>query len=476
VSIKLAALKPYLDVLTRITDLAGEKQLYLVGGAVRDLLLQRDNLDLDFAIGGSGIKFASTVSRKLTGAFVLLSEQDDEARVVIDKNLVLDFKGFAGAIEEDLGVRDFTINAMALDVRKVLAGKRSSALLDPFGGVGDLERGLIRKVAPSSITADPLRILRAYRFAAQLDFEINSALQREAEQTSLKKVARERIAYELMLIFAAPMVYGLINRMIVSGLLQQVFPFDKFWADYAVRSHSLLVFTTLERILYQSYNTFDRRILSKIDEIKANPQRTALLKLAALFHDVCKPETRVRTDDGAMHFYGHDTQGAKKMRRMLSRELRFSNQDADRVEQIVARHMHLHLIATAPQLTERAMRRFWRICQDTATDIMVLDLADGYATAGRTRHLERTILEILELAKEDAKRASFVPLVNGNDLIEMGLEPGPLFKVILSELEELQWERKITTKEEGLALVKENLKKGTYNLPDKPTKEDSTGS
>lgn len=457
---KFAALKPHIDILKVLLELAGDKEIYLVGGAVRDLLLEREILDLDFAVEGSGRKFASQVARRLKGAFVPLSESDDEARVVVRKELILDFKGFTESIVEDLANRDFTINAMAIDVRKIVGRKRTKLLIDPFGGERDLSRGLIRKAGPDSIRKDPLRILRAYRFAAQLPLRIDAVLEREAERTSLAGVARERISYELVTILACPRVYPLVSRMTTTGLIQQIFPFNEFWADYQVRAHSLAVFERLERVL--TYPYFSPKITKLADDIKADPQRVALLKLAALFHDVSKPETRMRTPDGSLHFYGHDTRGAKKIRAVMSKELRFSNQDAERTEQIVARHMHLHLIATAPKLTERAMRRFMRQCGDCAIDIMMLDLADGFATAGRTRHLERTIVKILDLAREDAKRAAFVPLVNGHDLIKMGLEPGPVFKKILGELEELQWERKISTKEEGLELVKRKLEAGEY--------------
>ncbi|MBD3286742.1 HD domain-containing protein [candidate division WOR-3 bacterium] len=434
--------------------------LYLVGGGVRDLLLDRRILDLDFAHKGSGVKTASKAAAKLGGAFVPLSEADDEARVVINKELILDFKGFTQSIEGDLADRDFTINAMAVKVSDILEG--SPDLIDPFNGLRDIKRGLIRKVGPGSITADPLRVLRAYRFAAQLGFEIDPALEREVEFTSLKNVARERISYELMLILAQGSVYPLVNRMIITGLLPQIFPFDEFWTDPSVRSHTLAVFCTLERFL--AYPRFHPLITDIIARINTNPRRKALLKLSALFHDVSKPETRMRADDGTLHFYGHDTRGGRKIRWALSRLLRFSNDDTDRVSETVARHMHLHLLATAPELTERAMRRFMRNTGEAAEDIMILDLADGFGTAGRTRHLEHTIVKILELAAEDAKRADFKPLVTGHDLIELGLTPGPVFKEILTEMEELQWEREITTKEEGVALVKEKLERGEYKI------------
>lgn len=458
----------YLDILKIVSRLAKKSELYLVGGAVRDFILDRKILDFDFAFQGSGAGLAMSVAKNLGGAFVHLSPDDDEARVVVGKELILDFKGFGQSIEEDLADRDFTINAIAVDVNGILGDGGDITLIDPFSGERDISRGFIRKVGQNSIVNDPLRILRAYRFAAQLGFRIDPWLVREGEKISLEKVARERISYELTQIFSQPDVYSLVNRMILNGLAEQIFPFPDFWSDYAVRSHSLLVLSRLEHILYHESTLFAPEIGARISEVVSDSHRTALLKLAALFHDVCKPETRMRAEDGTLHFYGHDTKGARRIRWALSKHLRFSNQDTEWVEQIVARHMHLHLIATAPELTERAMRRFMRSCDECAVDIMILDLADGYATAGRTRHLERTIVKTLELARSDAKRAAFVPLVNGNDLIAMGLEPGPLFKVILSELEELQWERKISTKQEGLDLVKKKLEKDAYRLPDRP--------
>lgn len=467
-SFSLHRLDRHLDVLKKIGTLKKDTAIYVVGGAVRDLWLDKDILDLDFALHGSGIQFAQEVSRKLKGAFVPLSEDDDEARVVLNKELVLDFKGFTGTIENDLTLRDFTINAIAIPLGKII-GRKEVEPIDPLRGIDDLKVSLIRAVGPDSVKNDPLRILRAYRFSGQLGFRIDSWLEREAEVTSLENVARERISYELKLILQSARTYSLVNRLVTSGLMEQIFPFPQFWKDYDVRAHSLMVMLKLEQIL--NGNDFNDPISELIAKINREPERRALLMLTALFHDVSKPETCVTCEDGSMHFYGHDTRGAKKMLWALSKILRFSNAEAEYVEQAIARHMHLHLLATSQELTERAMRRFTRNCGPVAEDVMILDLADGYATAGRTRHLEKTIAVILDLAAKDAERSSFKPLVNGNDLIGMALKPGPLFKVILADMEELQWERKISTKEEGVALVREKLERGDYTLPEEPANE-----
>ncbi len=394
-SFSLSLLAPHLEILEKILSLKEDSRVYLVGGAVRDLWLGKNILDFDFALPGSGMKFASDVARKLRGAFVPLSEKDDEARVVLHKELVLDFKGFDKTIEDDLALRDFAINAMAIPLEDVVR-KKDICPIDPFGGINDLNRGLIRAVGPHSIEDDPLRILRAFRFSGQLGFNMDPWLEHEAERTSLESVARERISYELKLILQSADAYRLVNRLVISGLLEQIFPFPLFWKDYEVRGHSLMVFFKLEQIL--KANDFADPITRLIAKINDDAERRALLMLSALFHDVSKPETCITHEDGTMHFYGHDTRGAKKMLWALSKVLRFSNTEAEYVEQAIARHMHLHLLATSQDLTERAMRRFVRNCGSVAEDVMILDLADGFATAGRTRHLEKTIVEILELA------------------------------------------------------------------------------
>lgn len=464
-NISLKPIKQNEEILRKLLSLKKDKEIYVVGGAVRDIVLGKNILDIDFALKGSGMAFAEEAARKLKGAFVPLSEKDDEVRVVINKELVLDFKGFTDTLIQDLTARDFTINAIALSLDNVVSSKSFSPI-DPFEGLKDIEKKRIKTVSRDSIKNDPLRILRAYRFKSQLGFEISHSLEKEAETTSLKDVARERISYELKIILQAQKTYPIINRLIATGLLEQIFPFPDFFRDYAVRAHSLMVFERLEHIL--NHKHFPPLINDIIQRINSAPEKRSLLKLTALFHDVSKPETLIKDKDGSMHFYGHDTRGAKKMLWTLSKILRFSNAESEYVEQSIARHMHLHLLATSQELTERAMRRYMRMCGSVAEDVMILDLADGFATAGRTRHLEKTITSILELASQDAKRSEFKPYVNGNDLIEIGLKPGPIFKIILAELEELQWENKIQNKDEGIAHVKERLESGEYTMSAEP--------
>ncbi len=443
------------DVIEILKEIEKEnKEIYLVGGAIRDTLLGISPLDFDFAVKGNGIKTAKKIASKIKGAFVLLSEKDDEARVVYKKSYVFDFKGFKENIEEDLKKRDFTINAIAIKLNLFL--KNEYRFLDYFGGIKHLQHKSIIPVSERSFKDDPLRVLRAFRFSAELGFNIPEWVYYQMIQVSVKKIAKERIGYEFMRILETDFSYPFISKMIEIGLLQEIFEKAKrFFEDREVLSHSLLVYLGAERILKNGhFNNNFQKYFSGIEK-----RRKALIKLASLFHDIAKPDTRIETEEGTYHFYGHDVKGAKLTEKMLKEALRLPVKEVKSVKNMVERHMHLHLIATAPELTERAIRRFLRITGEDAVGIMILDLADGFATAGKTEHLEYTIKKIFEIKEKDEKEKSFKRLITGYDLMEFGIPPGPVYKILLEELEELQKEGKIKTKEEGFEILKELLER-----------------
>ena len=209
--------------------------IYLVGGAVRDVLLAPEVLsdkpeladikDLDFAVvGPKAVSLARVVADKLGGHFVLLDEDFDCARVVLDANdtapgLVLDFAGCQGKdIAQDLARRDFTINAIAYD-------RKQGLLLDPTGGVGDLKQGLVRMVSEGNLAEDPLRVLRAYRFACLLDFDIE---EKTAQAVALavpllSSIARERINFEVFTLLNCANVGRFVHQMGDLGLFEIIF-------------------------------------------------------------------------------------------------------------------------------------------------------------------------------------------------------------------------------------------------------------
>ena len=439
-----------------LINLAEDRRIYLVGGAIRDIYLDREVCDFDFAVEGQGIEFARRFAKKIRGAFVILSKEDDEARVVYKKETILDFIGLRDKnLTEDLKRRDFTINSIAVDI------SQEYELIDPFKGLKDLKQGIIRPVSEESLSLDPLRILRAIRLGLELNFKIDRKIWKLAKGLSLSKVAKERISYELLRIMEQDGSYSYLKKLLKLGILQEIFnKAEKLFKDSFVLEHSLRTYEKIEKILkepeiFEEFRPEWDQYFSQMEK------RKALLKLSGLFHDISKPETQFTNEKGEVHFYGHDTLGAKRVEEIAREDLRLSKREIKMLKTLVARHMHLHLLATGPELTDRAIRRFFRLLEDEYLGLFILTYADGYATAGKTRHLEKTIKRMIQLKRADDAKVKIKRLVTGDDLIKIGLKPGPIFRPILQELEDLQMEEKITTKEEGLKHLKDVILKRT---------------
>jgi len=449
-----ATLQPLGRPFRALMELQADQRVFLVGGAIRDLILGRTPDDFDFAVAGSGIGFATRFSRKIRGKLVVLSAPADEARVVYRQRLVFDFNGFAGPdIVPDLARRDFTINALACELLPDGAG----ALLDPFGGQADLKRRLIRPVTPESLRRDPLRLLRAIRLALELDFQIDPTVSEQARTITLSDIAAERIGMELLRIMEAPGSAAYLEQLHNLGRLEEIFPqFVPILKDPELWRHSFATYRKIEEIITQPA-FFSRFEPEWVQYFTSRPYRRALLKLAGLLHDIAKPRTRFTDTDHEVHFYGHDSLGAKIAARMVSSRLRLSRPQVKMIRTLIQEHMRLHLLATAPERSARAVRRYFRDLGEEAFGLMVLCFADGWATAGRTRHLEDTITRMLEQKRAEDAQVKVPRLVTGHDLIALGMKPGPAFRVILQELEDLQLEGKITTKEEGIAYLKSSL-------------------
>ncbi len=203
------------------------------------------------------------------------------------------------------------------------------------------------------------------------------------------------------------------------------------------------------------------RILQLTEHLRTHKHdessRRGLLKLAGLLHDLAKPETRFINTEGEVHFYGHDSLGARGAGRIGRDRLRLSRAQTAMLQTLVAEHMRLHLLATAPDLTDRAVRRFFRDLGEDAFGMMILCFADGWATAGRTGHLEDTTTRMINQHRAEAAKLKVKRFITGHDLIALGLKPGPAFKVILQELEDLQLEGTITSTEQGLDYIRTHL-------------------
>jgi poly(A) polymerase len=463
-----------LTVLGRLAA-ARSLKVYLVGGSVRELALGRGVQDLDLAVSAQTLELARDLAEALGGTFVLLDEVERTARVVWEGE-ILDLAEFrAPTLDGDLKARDFTLNALAVPLNAIL-GQERRELIDPWGGLEDLARGWLRMVAPENFHDDPLRLLRAYRFAATHGFQITpetmEAIRRFAPE--FPRVAGERVHQELFLLLQAPRAYPVLAAMEAVGLLAQVFPEllamkgveQNGYHHLDVYRHSLTTAACLEEVL-AAPGAYFGSLAAEVDRYARTPPKTALLKLAALFHDAGKPAVRARRSDPERYtFYYHEKVGLEIFSRVAER-LRCSQAEVKSVTTLIQLHMRPFLLLPAfreRELSFRALGRLVRAARPELPGLFALAMADSLAGQGplKPADSEAVLADLAEAAWQFLKerlepQESLPKLVTGHDLIRMGLKPGPRFREMLTAVEEAQWEGVVTTREEALALLRREL-------------------
>jgi poly(A) polymerase len=446
-----------------------------VGGSVRELALGREAKDLDLAVSAQTLSLARDLAAALGGTYVLLDEAEGTARVVWQGE-ILDLAEFrAPTLEGDLGGRDFTLNALAVSLRDIL-GPGRPGLIDPLGGLPDLARGRLKMVAAANFHDDPLRLLRAYRFAATHGFQITpattAAIRRAAPEFA--RVAAERVHQELFLLLAAPSAAPVLGGMEAVGLLGRVFPEledmkgveQNGYHHLDVYGHSLATVAAMEEVLAAPAAYFGE-LAPEVGRYAQAPAKTALLKLAALFHDAGKPRVQARrTDPERYTFYYHEKVGLEIFSRVAAR-LRCSQAEIRTVTNLIQTHMRPFLLLPAfreRELSFRALGRLVRAARPELPGLFALAMADSLAGQGplKPADSEAVLADLADAAyqflKERLEPQERLPkLVNGDDLIRLGLTPGPRFRQLLTQVEEAQWEGLVRTREEALDLVRRLL-------------------
>ena len=456
----------------------GGQALYLSGGSLRDLRLGREPHDIDLTVPGGGMAFARELAERLGGAFVPLDEREDVGRAVV-RGLTVDVAAFregAASIEADLRLRDFTVNALAADLGVLLAGREATPIIDPCGGLTDLEARVIRLCHDAAFVADPLRMLRAYRLAAALDAalapETGAAVRRDAALVA--RAAVERQAAELNALMLTPRAHAAVAAMRADGLLFRVLPELAQGEGLAqppafhhldVMDHNLEALRQAELLVARPERGFPEPEPELLDWLADADNRLAL-KWAALLHDVGKPAARMVRADGRVAFHQHEEAG-RRMALDWARRMRWSNRLAERVGLLVASHMRpfsLLNAAAAGQLTPRACIRLARRMGADLPGLFLVTQSDVMAGLGTERppDLESRVAGLWRLlARVQRERVAPVqngpPLITGRDLIrELGLPAGPLFKKILSAVELARMEGSVASREEALALARKS--------------------
>jgi len=471
------ARRPALKTVARLAAEQG-LQVYLVGGTVREQALGRESPDLDLAVPTRTLSLARDLARELRGTFVLLDEKERTARVVAGKDL-LDLAEFrAPDLIGDLQGRDFTVNAMALELGELLRGGPVT-LVDPLGGLEDLAAGVLRMVAPANLSDDPLRMLRAFRFAATHGFRISpetlAAIRDRAPL--IESVAGERLHQELFLLLASPRAGQVVRQMDEVGLLCHLLPelcdakgvAQNGFHHLDVFAHSLETLSHLEEVLAAPERWF-QALAPEIRRLAANPKWRVLVKWAALFHDVGKPKVQARRSDPDRYTFYHHERVGRELFLQAARRLRFSLEESRLVSEIISWHMRPFLLLPAfrrGELTPRALGRMVRALRQHLVAGFAMAMADSLAAQGDQKppDSEAALAALAEAAwrflKEQLEPQERRPrLLTGHDLKRhFHLTPGPRFRRLLTAVEEAQWEGRVRTRAEALALVRDLLER-----------------
>lgn len=472
--------KRLITALSRVAEVQGT-DLFVIGGTVRDWLLGRIPGDLDITVAHDAESCCRTLIAKLGGgAFVPLGCAGEEAGRVVWQGLTIDFSSFrqgAQTIEEDLRLRDYTVNAMGVSFAAMLDRADTPNLIDPLHGLDDLEEKILR-ACPQAFLADPLRMLRGYRLSVTLDFRIEEATRAEiAHHVDLiRTVSVERISHELDLIMASDRAHAVMGEMAQVGLLWQIIPElargvgmeQPGFHHLDVFHHSLAALGFMEEILADPARFYPECAV-RIREYIGQPGMKVRLKWAALLHDLGKPVTMtVREDkDGRVTFYNHDQVG-KELVLKLGRELRWSNDNRERVAALIGMHMqpfHLCNVRREQPLSRKACLNLSKKAGDDLVGLFLLAMSDSLAGQGEKKpptmeaELSGLLTEVLAIYEQYIQPAVKGPrLLNGQDLITFfSLLPGPLFAKILDALEVAQVEGEVASKEDARRWVRQYL-------------------
>ncbi|HUL43358.1 MAG TPA: CCA tRNA nucleotidyltransferase [Bacteroidota bacterium] len=427
-------------VLGEIGAIADERGVdaYVVGGFVRDTLLGRPGKDIDIVVVGDGIAFARVVAEKMRAQTPVVFEKFGTAMLPVAGGKI-EFvtareeryeRGSRkptvqkASLESDLSRRDFTVNALAASVRKAGWGK----IIDPFHGLDDLKKKVLRTPLEPEKTFDddPLRMMRAVRFASQLQFSVEKsafeAVKMMAERMTI--VSQERITDEFLKLLSSPVPSIGLKLLYETGLAKLVFPelVDMVGVEQRKEYHHKDVFL---------------HTLKVVDNI-SQVTHDVWLRFAALVHDIAKPRTKGFKEGIGWTFHGHEDLGARMMKPIF-RRMKLPLEKLPYLEKLVRLHLR-PMALVSEEITDSAIRRLLFEAGPEIDDLMVLCRADitSQNPARVARYLKNYDIVLRKMAEVEEKDRlrNWQPPVRGNEIMEVcGISPSPLVGILKSRIE-----------------------------------------
>lgn len=451
-------------IINKIKAHAEDAVIYLVGGVFRDFYLGKENFDKDIVADKIHAKdFAQSLAKNLDATFVTLDEENRIYRLVLkDKINYIDIANPIGnSIEEDLKRRDLTINSIAVNLK-------TFEIIDITGGVKDLKDKKIKQINEQNFIDDPLRLLRAYRFGAVLDFKMDEELQKiiTRHADKIKQPAVERINYELLRLFEGKFSSEVLIKMSDSGLLEKILPAIKNLKKVPPNQHHHLnlfehSIETVRQIqkIYEKSSVEVKLHLEKNDFGGAS--RLAHLKFAGLLHDIGKFDTwTIEENTGRHRFIKHDDMGSKMAAELLKKN-KFSKKQTEYISKMIKFHLYPSHVVQNPQVNEKTYLRAVRKMKDDIIDVIILAMSDRLSARGAEitdKIVEKNIsdlnsfLQFYLKIKDELK--PLPKLLSGNEIMELlNIKPSKQLGKIIKSLYEAQLSGAIQKKEDALKFI-----------------------
>ena len=439
-------------------------EIYLVGGSVRDMLLGRQTYDNDIIVVDEDARiFAQNLAKTLDAVYIPLDEENKIYRLVMkDKVNYIDITNpIEDSLEKDLARRDFTINAIALNLK-------NGEIIDITGGKSDLDRRIIRMIKPENFDDDSLRLLRAFRFESVLGFDIEpetlKAIKVRAELIS--KPAVERINCEILKLFEGDNTVKALISMDDAGLLELIFPpvVDVKKVSPNTHHHLDLFHHSLE-VVNQIQQLYDFSVDVVREHLNAHDfggaSRLGHLKLAGFLHDIGKFQTWTIEEGGRHRFIKHDDTGAK-MADSLLKKMHFSKKQIEYITKMIRLHIYPSSVIQAPNLSEKHYMRYIRKMENDVIDNILLAKADRLSALGpaitdeilsdNLNGLDKMLAYYLSI-KDSLK--PLPKLLDGKEIMEiLNIKPSPRLGEIVDALKEAQISGDVNTKEDAVNFVR----------------------